>query len=156
MASFLGSVLHKLISFHSVDINRRKNFSYCVKKLLFCTNICKEIHVIVLLTAMQGDIKICKEIHFILLHIGMQRDINTCKEIYFIVLHIDMERDINMQRDVFYCIEYMYARRCKFCIERPNMLPFLFSSMNITMYTNIPRYIFLLCVKSWILSISLL
>ena len=59
MTLFLCGVLHKLISFHSVDINRRKNVSYYVKGLLYCTNICKEIYVIVLHIAMQGDINIC-------------------------------------------------------------------------------------------------
>ena len=76
MTSFLGGVLHKLISFHSVNINRRKKVSYYVKGLLYCTNICKEIYVIVLHIGMQGDINICKEIYFIVLH-GMQ-DVNCC------------------------------------------------------------------------------
>ena len=78
MTLFLGGVLHKLITFHSLDIIRRKTVSYCVKGLLYCTNIHKEIYVIVLHTGMQGDINICKEIYFIVLHVGMQGDVNWC------------------------------------------------------------------------------
>ena len=95
MTSFLGGVLCKLISFHSVDINGRKNVSNYVKGLLYCTNICKEIYVIVLHIDMQGDINICKEIYFIVLHIVMQIDIKLFKEIYFIVLHICMQGDVH-------------------------------------------------------------
>ena len=78
MTLFLGGVLHKLISFHSLDINRGKIVSYYIKGLLYCTNIFKEIYVIVLHIGMQGDINICKEIYFIVLHIGMQGDVNCC------------------------------------------------------------------------------
>ena len=116
MTSFLGGVLCKLISFHSVDINGRKNVSYYVKELLYCTNICKEIYVIVLHIDMQGDIFYCiayryakrykhmQEMYFIVLHIGMQRDINICKEIYVIVLHIGMQRDINICKEICFIV----------------------------------------------------
>ena len=51
----------------------------------YCTNICKEIYVIVLYIDMQGDINICKEIYFIVLYIGMQIDITHARR--YILLH---------------------------------------------------------------------
>ena len=105
MTSFLGGVLRKLIGFHSVDINRRENVSYYVKGLLYYTNICKEIYVIVLHIAMQGDIFYCIAYRYANRYKHMQGDIFHC------IVYRYANRYKHMQGDIFYCIAYRYAKR---------------------------------------------
>ena len=93
ITSFLGGVLCKLISFHSVDINGRKNVSYYVKGLFY--------------KYMQGDICYCIAYRYARRCKHMQGDIFYCIAFWyakrykhmqgdlFIVLHICMEGDVN-------------------------------------------------------------
>ena len=110
----MGSVLCKLISFHSVDINGRKNVSYYVKGLVYCTNICEGIYVIVLHIDMQGDIKHMQGDTFYCIAYRYAKGYKHMQgEIFYCIAYSYANRYKLIKGDILYCIAFMYARRCK-------------------------------------------